>query len=63
MKELTDLINRASEKIKSTDSLIQVVSHLDADGVCSASLIASMLMELEKKFQITVIKGIKPEII
>jgi len=63
MKELMDLINNASEKIKSADSLIQVVSHLDADGVCSASLIASMLMELGKKFQITIIKGVKPEII
>lgn len=58
-----ELLNKASEKIKSTDSLIQIVSHLDADGICSASLIASMLMELEKTFQITVIKGIKPEIV
>jgi len=63
MKELTELINKASEKIKSTDSLIQIISHLDADGVCSASLVASMLMELNKNFQITIIKGIKPEII
>lgn len=63
MKELTNLINKASEKIKSSDSLIQIVSHLDADGVCSASLIASMLMELGKTFQITIVKGIKPEII
>jgi len=63
MKELMDLINKASEKIKSSDSLVQIVSHLDADGVCSASLIASMLMELNKTFQITVVKGIKPEVI
>jgi RecJ-like exonuclease len=63
MKELMDLLNKASEKIKSTDSLIQIVSHLDADGVCSASLIASMLMELGKNFQITIVKGIKPQII
>jgi len=63
MKELMELLNKASEKIKSTDNLIQVVSHLDADGICSASLIASMLMELEKTFQITVVKGIKPKVI
>jgi single-stranded-DNA-specific exonuclease len=63
MKELMELLNKASEKIKSTNNLIQVVSHLDADGICSASLIASMLMELGKTFQITVVKGIKPEII
>jgi len=63
MQELLDLINKASEKIKSSNDLIQVVSHLDADGVCSASLIASMLMELDKKFQITIIKGIKPDVV
>ena len=63
MKELMDLLNKASEKIKSTDSLVQVISHLDADGICSASLMASMLMELNKKFQITIIKGIKPDVI
>jgi len=63
MKELMDLLNKASEKIKSADSLIQIVSHLDADGICSASLIASMLIELGKTFQITIIKGIKPELI
>jgi RecJ-like exonuclease len=63
MQELMELINKASEKIKTSDSLIQVVSHLDADGICSAALIASMLMELGKNFQITVVKGIKPEVI
>ncbi|MEM5778445.1 MAG: DHHA1 domain-containing protein [Candidatus Aenigmatarchaeota archaeon] len=35
----------------------------NTDGICSASLIASMLMELDKTFQITIVKGIKPEII
>lgn len=63
MQELMDLINRASEKIKSADSVIQLVSHLDADGICAASLMASMMMELGKRFQITIVKGIKPEIV
>jgi RecJ-like exonuclease len=61
MKELTNLIDKASEKIKSADYLIQVISHLDADGVCAASLMASMLIELGKNFQITIIKGVKPK--
>lgn len=63
MQELAELLNKASEKIKSSDSLIQVVSHLDADGIASASLMASMLIELGKSFQITIVKGIKPEVI
>jgi len=63
MKEFTDLINKAVEKIKSVDSIIQIVSHLDADGVASAAIMASALIQLEKKFQITFIKRIKSEII
>jgi RecJ-like exonuclease len=63
MQELTELLDKASEKIKSANSMIQIISHLDADGVCSASLIASMLMELDKNFQITIVKGIKSEVI
>jgi len=63
MKYFTDLIKKASEKIKSTDSTIQIVSHLDCDGIASASIIASTLIQIDKGFQITVIKGINPEII
>ncbi len=63
MQELMDLIGKASEKIKSVSDSIQVVSHLDADGICAASIIASMLMELDKKFQVTIVKGIRPEIV
>lgn len=63
MQELAELLSKASEKIKSSDFLIHVVSHLDADGICAASLMASMLMELGKSFQITIVKGIKPEVI
>jgi single-stranded-DNA-specific exonuclease len=63
MQQLMELINKASEKIKSADSVIQLVSHLDADGICAASITASMMMELGKRFQITVIKGIKPDIV
>jgi len=63
MKEFTDWINKAVEKIKSVNSIIQIVSHLDADGVASAAIMASALIQLEKKFQITFIKRIKPELI
>ena len=63
MKELANLLNRAVEKIKATDSMIQVVSHLDADGLSSAAIIASVLIHLKKEFQITIIKMVKPEIV
>jgi single-stranded-DNA-specific exonuclease len=63
MKEFTNLLNRAVEKIKTTDSLIQIVSHLDADGLSSAAIMASILIQLKKDFQITIVKMIKPDII
>jgi RecJ-like exonuclease len=63
MKEFIDLINKAIEKIKSADSLIQIVSHLDADGLSSAAIMASVLIQIEKYFQITFVKRIKPELI
>lgn len=63
MKQFTDSINRAIEKIKSTDDLIQIVSHLDCDGIAAASIIASALIQINKRFQITFVKRVKPEIL
>ena len=63
MKEFTDLLNKAVEKIKSTNDLIQIVSHLDCDGIASASIVASILIKIEKNFQITFVKRIKHEVI
>ena len=50
MKELGILLNKAIEKIKGTDSLIQLVSHLDADGLSSAAIMASVLYNMKKVF-------------
>jgi single-stranded-DNA-specific exonuclease len=63
MKELGILLNKAVEKIKATDSLIQLVSHLDADGLSSAAIMASVLSQMGKDFQITFVKMIKPGIV
>jgi single-stranded-DNA-specific exonuclease len=63
MKEFTNLLNKAAEKIKTTDSLIQIVSHLDCDGIAAASIIASVIIQMNKDFQMTFIKRIKSEII
>jgi single-stranded-DNA-specific exonuclease len=63
MKELGILLNRAVEKIKGTDSLIQLVSHLDADGLSSAAIMASVLSQMGKDFQISFVKMVKPDIV
>jgi RecJ-like exonuclease len=63
MKHLIDLIDKAIEKINSTQSLIQVFSHLDCDGVAAASIMASVLMQSNKSFQITFANRINEELI
>ena len=63
MKELGILLNKAIEKIKGTDSLIQLVSHLDADGLSSAAIMASVLSQMGKDFQITFVKMVKQDIV
>lgn len=63
MKEFVEFLNKAVSKIKSTNSMIQVVSHYDADGISSAAIISSLLMQLDKKFHLTIVKRIKQEII
>jgi single-stranded-DNA-specific exonuclease len=63
MKELGILLNKAAEKIKSTVSLIQLVSHLDADGLSSAAIMASVLSQMGKDFQISFVKMVKPDIV
>ena len=63
MKYLFDLINRAIEKINSTQSLIQLVSDLDCDGIAAASIMASTLMQSNKNFQITFANRITEELV
>ncbi len=63
MKRLTDLINKAIEKIESTKSIIQIVSHLDCDGIAAASIMASVLIRMNKNFQITFANRISEELI
>jgi len=63
MKQFTDLINKAIEKIKSTKSLIQVVSDLDCDGIAAASIMASALLKIDKSFQISFVNRINEKTI
>jgi len=63
MKQFTGLINKAIEKINSTNSLIQIVSDLDCDGIAAASIMASTLIQIDKSFQITFVNRINDEII
>lgn len=63
MKEFTDLISKAADRIKSEDKMIQIVSHYDADGISSAAIIISTLIRLNKNFHLTIVNRIKTELI
>jgi single-stranded DNA-specific DHH superfamily exonuclease len=58
MKNFISLINKAIEKIISADTLIQIVSDMDCDGVAAAAIIAAGLIQKNKKFQITFVNMI-----
>ena len=42
---------------------MRLVSHLDADGLCSASLIAKVLLDYNKKFHLSIVKQLEKEIV
>lgn len=63
MKQFTDLISKAIEKINSIQSMIQIVSDLDCDGVAAASIMASALIQANKSFQIAFVNRISNELI
>lgn len=63
MKGFTDLIDKAIERIRDTNSLIQIVSDLDCDGIAAASIMTSALIQINKDFQITFINRISDELI
>ena len=52
---------KLSMKLKEGEPTL-VISHIDADGISSASLIASFLMDMNTPFQIKFVKYLTPEI-
>lgn len=63
MERLYELARQAAEKIKQTDDIINLISHYDADGIASAAIMIKALTRENKKFHVTIVKQIKPELI
>lgn len=63
MERLYELARQCAEKIKDTDGIIRLVSHFDADGLTSASIMIKAFIRAEKRFQLTVVKRITSEFI
>ena len=63
MKNFISLINKAIEKIESADTIIQIVSHTDCDGITAAAIMSAALIQKNKKFQITFVNRISEDIV
>lgn len=50
-------------KVINSAKNIRCISHLDADGLCSAGLIARLLLKHNKRFHLTIIKQLEADII
>ncbi len=56
-------IKELAKKIIQHDKKIMVISHYDADGICSAAIMASALKRLDKDFSVKIIKQLEKEVI
>jgi len=63
MQNLLSDVKIASEKIKNVEGKILLVSHLDADGICSAAIMVRCFEFLNKEHEVMIVKKITPEII
>ena len=45
------------------DTVVRLISHLDADGLCSAGIISRLLLEYNKKFHLTIVKQLEAEVV
>ncbi len=53
-------IKQEAEDLKASDSIIRIISHLDADGLSSAAILTKALKRLNKKFALTIVKQLSP---
>jgi RecJ-like exonuclease len=58
-------VQKAADEFKkiSKGEIIRVVSHLDADGISAASLVVKLLNNDSRKYSLSIIQQIKPEVL
>ena len=61
LKEISDFTKKFLEFSKNKP--IRIISHLDTDGITSASILIKSLQRLDKKFSVRIVKGLDEEII
>jgi single-stranded-DNA-specific exonuclease len=64
-QEFEEHVRHASQKFRkiSREEEIRVVSHLDADGICSSSLITKALERLGYKYNLKIVKQLSEEVL
>jgi len=64
-KEFKADIKKAAEEFKAIpkDEIIRVISHIDADGISAASLVVKLLNNANRKYSLSIIQQIKPEVL
>ena len=58
-------IKKAADAFRAVpkDKIIRVISHLDADGISSASLIVKLLNNESRKYSLSIVQQIKPDML
>ena len=62
LQELKKVMKPAVGVLKDFDGLVRVISHYDADGIASAGIIATALIKEKKRFRLSFVKGVSPQI-
>jgi len=60
-EQIKSVVNKFLEKSK--DKEIQIISHFDTDGICSATIMIQTLKKLDKKFSVKIMKSVEEQFI
>ncbi len=63
MDSFLNSIKEAAQTFSKIKTPIRVISHLDADGLSSASIMVKALKRLDKKFVLSIVKQISPQLL
>ena len=63
MHSFLEKIKQEAEELKASDSAVRIISHLDADGLSSAAILTKAFKRLNKKFALTIVKQLSPNIL
>ena len=56
-------LSEAANKLVNSQGIIRIVTHNDCDGITSAAILSKALKRLEKKFVLSFVKNLTPEVL